>query len=217
MAIYNINVKETQIVFPKDGIICQNYIAGIPGGRALDVTDYPLDVIYAGSPVIKKDGAYKPFPIVKATELLPTAAVSAQTAGSAIVGTVYEGVEATATGAVKCAKSDKTIVYLAADAATGTAAEGKVYYTKDTDNKTAVPLHDAEGNEYYVLGSLPANWNYAGILYKSILKTKPAAAIMTEGQVNVAALYYDMSSILSAFKSACPLLEFIQDEEATAE
>ena len=217
MAIYNINVKETKILFPKDGIITQNYIAGLPGGRALDVTGYPVDVIYAGTPVIKKDGAYKPFPLTQSGENLPTAAVSAQTAGQAISGTVYEGVTATTENAVKCALADKTIVYLAASAATGTAASGKTYYTKDTDNKTFVGDFDADGNPVYELGSLPANWNYAGILYKSILKTKPTAAVMTQGQVNVAALYYDMSSILSAVKSALPLIEFIQDEVATDE
>ena len=65
MAIYNATVSENQINFPKDDIICQKYIAGIPGGRALDVDDsYPLSVIYAGTPVIVKDGNYKPFPLV---------------------------------------------------------------------------------------------------------------------------------------------------------
>ena len=215
MAIYNINVKESGLKFGKDNIITQNYIAGLPGGRALDMTGYALDVVYAGTPVIVKDSNYKPFPVVIATEDLPTAAVSAQTAGSAIVGTVYEGVEASATGAVKCAKSDKTIVYLAADAATGNAAEGKTYYTKDTSNKTTVDKLDENGNTYYVLGSLPANHSYAGILYKSILKTKPTAAVMTRGQVNVKALYFPMDDILSAVKSALPLIEFIEDEVAT--
>jgi hypothetical protein len=217
MAIYNINVKESKLNFGKDGIITQNYIAGLPGGRALDVTGYALDVIYAGTPVIVKDGNYKPFPVVIATEALPTAAVSAQTAGSPIVGTVYEGVTATTANAVKCAKSDKTIVYLAASAATGNASADKTYYTKDTSNTTTVEKLDENGNTYYVLGSLPANHDYAGILYKSILKTKPAAAVMTRGQVNVAALYFPMDDILSAVKSALPLIEFIKDEAAAAE
>ena len=216
MAILNVNTAENQLNFPKDAIICQKYIAGIPGGRALDAADYPVSVIYAGTPVIKKDGAYKPFPIVLASEQLPKAALTEQTAGSALVGTVYEEVAATATGAVKCAFEDGTIIYLDGDAATGNAVSGHKYYSKDTEHKVTVYLKDENGNTYYVLGTLPANWNYAGILYKSIKKTVPAAAIMTEGQVNIAALYYDMSSILSAFKAACPLIEFIQDEQATA-
>lgn len=216
MAIYNVNTKQNQVNFGKDCIITQKWIAGIKGGRALDVTDYALDVIYAGTPVIVKDGNYKPFPVVIATEQLPTAAVSAQTAGQAIVGTVYEGVTAATAGAVKCAKSDKTIVYLAADAATGTAASGKTYYTKDTDNKTTVDKLDENGNTYYVLGSLPANYAYAGILYKSLLKTKPTASIMTWGIVNEAALYYPITSIKSDFLSACPHIQFVEDEVAAA-
>lgn len=216
MAIYNINTKKVGINFGKDNIITQKWIAGIKGGRALDVTDYSLDVIYAGTPVIVKDGAYKPFPLTQKGENLPTAAVSAQTAGSAIVGTVYEGVTADTASAVKCAMADKTIVYLAGSAATGTAAAGKTYYTKDTDNKTFIGEVDANGNAVYELGSLPANWSYAGMLYKSILKTKPTASILTQGQVNDAAMYFDnFSSIKSAFKSACPLIEFVTDEVAT--
>lgn len=77
-------------------------------------------------------------------EELPTAAVSAQTAGEEIVGTVYEGVESTAAGAVKCATSDGVIVYLDGDAATGTASAEKTYYTKDTVHTTTV----SNGGQY---------------------------------------------------------------------
>lgn len=217
MAILEFSNKPKQINFGKDDIITQKWIAGIKGGRALDVTGYPLDVIYAGTPVIVKDGNYKPFPLTQKGENLPTAAVSAQTAGSAIVGTVYEGVTSETAGAVKCAKADKTIVYLAGSAATGTASAEKTYYTKDTDNKTFIGEEDADGNPVYELGSLPANHSYAGMLYKSILKTKPAASIMTQGQVNDSAMYFDnFSSIKSAFMSACPLIEFVKDEVAEA-
>lgn len=215
MTKLNLTSKKTTLVFGKDGIIIQKFIAGIKGGRTLDVSsDYPLDVIYSGTPVIVKDGVYKPMPLKQSGENLPTAAVSAQTAGSAIVGTVYEGVTATTAGAVKCAKSDKTIVYLAADAATGTASADKTYYTKDTDNTTFIGTVDADGDPVYEFDSLPANHAYAGILYKSILKSKPAASIMTWGQVNEEALYFSVASIKSAFLSACPHIEFIKDEEA---
>lgn len=71
-------------------------------------------------------------------ENLPTAAATEQTAGSAIVGTVYEGVTSSTASAVKCALADKTIVYLSDTAATGNAVEGKTYYSKDTVNKTKV-------------------------------------------------------------------------------
>ena len=154
MSILNINTKEAKLNFGKDCIITQKWIAGIKGGRALDVTGYPVDVIFAGTPVIKDaSGNYKPFPLVQKTET--------------------------------------------------------------TDGQT-VPVVDEDGNPVYELGTLPADHTYAGLLYKSILKSKPAASILTQGQVNDAAMYYDFSSIKSAFKSACPLIEFIQDEVATA-
>lgn len=68
-------------------------------------------------------------------ESVPTAAVTVQTTGEAIVGTVYAGVTSETSGAVKCALANKTVVYLAAAAATGNAVEGTVYYSKDTVNK----------------------------------------------------------------------------------
>lgn len=153
MAILNANTLESQINFPKDGIITQKYIAGIPGGRALKTAGYPLSVIFAGTPVIKETatGDYKPFPLVQKTE---------------------------------------------------------------TVENVTTPVVDEDGNPVYVLGTLPEGHTYAGILYKSIKTKNPAAAIMTEGQVNIAALYYSLDSILSAFKAACPLIEFISDEEA---
>ena len=140
MAIYNANINEAQINFPKDDIICQKYIAGIPGGRALDVdADYPLSVIYAGTPVIKKDGNYKPFPLVA----------------------------------------------------------------------------DEAGYEGYKLGTLPVGYAYAGILYKSIKKNNPAAAILIEGVVNEAAVYFPLDDVKAAIKAAFPAITFVSDEEAT--
>ncbi len=68
----------------------------------------------------------------------PKAAATEQTAGSAIEGTVYMGVTKTTTGAVKCALADGTIVYLNGEAATGTAADGKTYYSKDTENTVTI-------------------------------------------------------------------------------
>ncbi len=71
-------------------------------------------------------------------EQLPTAAATEQTTGQAIVGTVYAGVSAETSGAVKCALEDGTVVYLAAAAATGNAVAETVYYSKDTVNTTTV-------------------------------------------------------------------------------
>ena len=68
----------------------------------------------------------------------PKAAATEQTAGSAIVGTVYLGVTKTTAGAVKCALADGTIVYLNGEAATGNAETGKTYYSKDTAHPVTI-------------------------------------------------------------------------------
>lgn len=97
-----------------------------------------------------------------ASEDFPTAAESAQTAGQAISGTVYEGVSAETEGAVKCAKADKTIVYLAAAAAIGNAVEGKTYYTKDTTNKTTVYAEAPAANDILIEKSALVPNGYLG-------------------------------------------------------
>ena len=63
-------------------------------------------------------------------------------------------------------------------------------------------------------GELPAEYSYAGVLYRSILTADPAATIMTWGKVNSEAVPYPMTTILAAFKTACPHIEFVKDEEA---
>lgn len=68
-------------------------------------------------------------------EDVPTALATSQTTGEAISGTVYMGVTDVTAEAVKCALADSTVVYLASAAATGNAAAGKTYYSKDTVNK----------------------------------------------------------------------------------
>lgn len=78
----------------------------------------------------------------------------------------------------------------------------------------ATPLTDADGKPVHEYGQLPGGYSYAGILYRSLRAKKPAASIMTNGQVNSACVPYAMDDILAAFKAACPLIEFIKDEEA---
>ena len=62
--------------------------------------------------------------------------------------------------------------------------------------------------------ALPSGYAYAGVLYRSIPTSKPAAAIMTNGEVNEVAAPYPMATIAAAFKTACPHIVFIKDEEA---
>lgn len=62
--------------------------------------------------------------------------------------------------------------------------------------------------------ALPSGAAYVGVLYRSVPAAKPAASIMTWGEVNAVAVPYPMDSILAAFKAACPHISFIKDEEA---
>ena len=66
--IIDIASGRKQVVFGKDGIVIQKHIASLKGGRALVVTDFTDDYIYAGHVIITKDGVYKPMPVVAATE-----------------------------------------------------------------------------------------------------------------------------------------------------
>lgn len=211
----NVVNESKEIITGLDSVTIQKWISGIKGGRTLTIdSTFPLSVIHAGHVIITKDGVYKPMPVTNSTEQLPTAAESSQTAGSAISGTVYVEVEATTEGAVKCAFSNGTIIYLNGTKATGNAVAGTKYYTKDTSNKTTVNVYDANGDEVYEYGSLPSNFSYAGVLYRSILASKPAASIMFNGEVNSETIPYPMTSILSAFSAACPNITFIKDEIA---
>lgn len=63
-------------------------------------------------------------------------------------------------------------------------------------------------------GALPEGASYVGVLYRSIPKSMPAAAIMVDGEVNETIVPYPMTAIAAAFKAACPGITFTQDEEA---
>lgn len=62
-------------------------------------------------------------------------------------------------------------------------------------------------------GTLPENYNYVGVLYKSVPLDAPFASIMTNGEVNSKAVPYPMTTILAAFKSECPQISFVETED----
>ena len=80
-----------------------------------------------------------------------------------------------------------------------------------TDGKGVYKPMPVSGSAY---GTLPSGYDYAGVLYRSISADKPSASIMTNGEVNIEAVPYPMTAILSAFKEDCPQVVFIKDEEA---
>lgn len=61
---------------------------------------------------------------------------------------------------------------------------------------------------------LPEGYKYAGVLYRSILKAKPSASIMTWGEVNAECVPFAMDTIKVQFALECPHISFIKGEEA---
>lgn len=64
MTKVDLNNERNDIITGDDNIVIAKYLDGIEGGRSLDVTGYPLNVIKAGVPAITDGaGTYKPMPL----------------------------------------------------------------------------------------------------------------------------------------------------------
>jgi hypothetical protein len=59
--------------------------------------------------------------------------------------------------------------------------------------------------------ALPASHTYKGVLISTILTAKPFAGILVRGTVNKNASFYTIASVLTAVKTALPLIRFTQD------
>ena len=83
---------------------------------------------------------------------------------------------------------------------------GHVIITDGEGNYKPMPVADG------AYTTLPEGYAYAGVLYRSILTAQPAASILNAGVVNEKALPYAISSIKTAFATACPHIMFESDE-----
>ena len=83
---------------------------------------------------------------------------------------------------------------------------GHVIITDGNGNYKPMPVADG------AYTTLPEGYAYAGVLVGSILAAKPAASILNAGVVNEKALPYAISSIKTAFATACPHIMFESDE-----
>lgn len=110
--------KEEQVLTGNDNIVIRKYIDGIEGGRDLDITDFKSvtgsTVLHAGHVIIKKDGAYKPFPVKKGED--DAIAYDSLPAGYTIAGILVSTIDATTHGAAimtrgKVNKSDNVQPY----------------------------------------------------------------------------------------------------------
>lgn len=79
----------------------------------------------------------------------------------------------------------------------------------ETATKTYKPMPLNGGATAY--STLPADHVYAGVLIATILKKRPFAGILVRGTVNHVAGPFPMTSILTAVKTALPLIIFTQD------
>ena len=86
---------------------------------------------------------------------------------------------------------------------------GHVIIKLKNGNYAPMPL---DGSAYAI--TLPDGAKYVGVLYRSIPTAKPAASIMTAGEVNSEAMPYYETLAHEQFEMDCPHIVFIKDEEA---
>ena len=217
MATVNLNNPKEDLITGNDNIVIVDNFQSIRGGRTLDVTGYPYNVLHAGHVIIKDaDGEYKPMPLGGDGNIVSLGTIVGGTLYTddtytdvALTGGTGTGAEATievedgAVTSVTITKDGKGYevgdeLSAAADDVGGTGSGFKVPVTAVTTEK----------DEY---ASLPADHTYAGILIASIPTSRPLAGIMVRGTVNVNACPFDMTDILSAVKTALPLIVFTSD------
>lgn len=208
------------IISGNDSIVIVDNFQSIRGGRSLNVTGFTPAVIQAGHVIIQDTTTkeYKPMPATDATTN-NVATVNTLVAGSSYTNGTYENVPlsgGTGSGALA------TVVVASNVVSSVTITKGGAGYT--VGDILGVPGAYAGGtgtgatvtvatvsNTAAAYGSLPSGTAYAGILVASILTAKPFAGIMVRGNVNWKAAPYDMTSILSAVKTALPLITFTED------
>src|SRR5690606_19098720 len=209
MAYANL-VEQKEILTGQDGVVIVEYFEGIRGGRTLDVTGYTPTIIRAGHVIIVDSaGEYKPMPIVGTQAIISLGTI---TAGSGYVDDTYEDIALTG-GNGTGAKA--TIVVEDNKVLSVTITEPGAGYEVGDSLTTANSNLGGQGSGFAVVvtevdttltkyGSLPAGCQYAGVLRATIETKKPFAAIMVRGTVNPLASPYDVTPILTAFKTAVP-------------
>ncbi len=215
----DLNNEATEITNANDSIVIKSNLESIEGGRTLDVVGYPATVIKAGHVLLKSDSSdsWKPMPVVGTGGVKSTGAL---TAGSGYTNDgTYTGVALTG-GSGSGAKATIVVDGNKVTSATIT-TPGSGYQVGDNLSAAAADIGTSGSGFKVIVGAVdsnptaydskPSGWSYAGILVASILTAKPFAGILVRGTVNPAAAPFDMSSILSAVKTALPLIQFRED------
>lgn len=94
--------EEKQVLFGDDSIVIRQFISGIEGGRALDVTDFTTatgtSIVKSGTFIIRDDnGNYKPAPVTKNSE--GEVSYGETFSASAVVGILVATIDAKKDGA----------------------------------------------------------------------------------------------------------------------
>lgn len=216
----DLNNSPVDVINSKDSIVIIDNLQSIRGGRSLDVTGFTPEVINAGHVIIEETSSknYKPMPVVGSGAIL---ALGNLTAGSGYTNNgTYTNVALTG-GSGSGAKATIVVAGNAVTSATITTA-GTGYKDGDSLSAAAADI-GTSGSGFNVVATevdttataydtLPSGHTYAGILVASIPTTKPFAGIMVRGTVNVNATPFSMTSILSAVKTALPLIIFTNDK-----
>lgn len=218
MAIADLTNPIEDLITGNDNIVIVDNFQSIRGGRTLDVTGYPYNVLHAGHVIIKSaEGEYKPMPITGDGSIVSLGTI---VGGSLYTDDTYTGVALTG-GTGTGAKATIEVEDGAVTKVTIT-SDGKGYAVGDelsaaaaniggtgSGFKVPVTAVTEEKDEY---ASLPDNHTYAGFLIASIPTSRPLAGIMVRGTVNENATPFPMTAILSAVKAALPLIVFTSDK-----
>lgn len=217
MATVNLNNADELYITGNDSIVIVDNFQSIRGGRSLDVSGVTESVIKAGHVIIKETAAenYKPMPATEAS-VGNIATIGTIVPGTGLTNGTYQNVPlkgGTGSGALA------TIVVAGTVVTTVTITKpGKDYSVADvlsadnsymggTGSGFSVPVATVTTTAASY-GSLPAGYEYVGILICTIPTAKPFAGIMVRGTIDPVAAPYPMTSIKSAFKTAVPLIYF---------
>ncbi len=219
MPSVNLTNDGESVILGGDNVAIVKVISTVKGGASLDVSDYPLPVIYAGHPIVKHNSTKvrKPLPIIVKGAI--------KTIGAHVPGSGYTNngtyTDVSLTGGT--GSGAKATIVVAGNAVTSVTLTDKGTGYKTGDILSAAAANIGTGGSGFAVavtgvsqdsityGSLPANHAYEGSLVSSITADRPFASIMDMGVINPAACPFDFSTVASAFKTAVPLINQSED------